>query len=363
MKTIVTFGEIMGRLNPIGHQRFLQSLPGKLELTFAGAEANVAASLAILGARVRYITALPENDISVACVRTLRGLNVDTDHVLWTKSGRLGLYFVEKGANQRPSKVIYDRDHSAIAATPADQYDWESIFTDARWLHLSGITPALSKNAFLSTLAAAKYAKSKGITVSCDLNFRRKLWGWESDTEATDLARRCISEILPHIDVVIANEEDASDVLGIHIKGNNIQAGELVIDRYPSVARAIIELFPNVSQVAITLRESHCAFHNSWGAMLYIKENDSVHFAPTENGKYTPYEIHHIIDRVGGGDSFAAGLVFALNTPELSDPTLALRFAVAASCLAHSIEGDFNFSQRSEVESLMNGSASGRVVR
>lgn len=363
MKTIVTFGEIMGRLNPIGHHRFLQSLPGNLELTFAGAEANVAASLAILGARVRYVTALPQNHISEACVRTLKGLNVDTSHVLWTKTGRLGLYFVEKGANQRPSKVIYDRDHSSIAATRAEQYDWEAIFSDSRWLHISGITPALSENAFLSTLAAAKYAKSHGITVSCDLNFRKKLWGWESGTEATALAQRCMSEILPHVDVVIANEEDASDVLGINIDGNDIHAGELAIGKYPSVAREIINRFPNVSQVAITLRESHSAFHNSWGAMLYTKADDSVFFAPMQDGKYTPYEIHHIIDRVGGGDSFAAGLVFALNTQELSEPSLALRFAVAASCLAHSIEGDFNFSQRDEVVSLMNGSASGRVVR
>ncbi|MBN8711344.1 MAG: carbohydrate kinase [Verrucomicrobia bacterium 61-8] len=363
MKTIVTFGEIMGRLSPEGYTRFFQSMPGQLDLTFAGAEANVAASLALLGSMVSFVTALPSNVLGDTCVHTLRGIGVDTSHILRTEQGRLGLYFVEKGANQRPSNVVYDRAHSSIAVTPADGFDWQGIFSDACWLHVSGITPALSKTAFESTLTAVRCAKSAGAKVSCDLNFRKKLWQWEEGTSTTSLARRCMAEILPHVDVAIANEEDASDVLGIQAEGNDIEGGHLAIDRYPLVAKDIVNRFPNISKVAITLRESLSASHNNWGAMLYDTTDGNAHFAPVSDGKYTPYEIRNIVDRVGGGDSFAAGLIFALNTSELAVPATSIRFAVAASCLAHSIEGDFNLSSRAEVEALMSGNASGRVVR
>jgi 2-dehydro-3-deoxygluconokinase len=361
--TIVTFGEIMGRINPPGLLRFAQAMPGKLELTFAGAEANVAASISMLGGSARFVTALPQNVLGDACVRTLRGLGVDTRHILRTGTGRLGLYFVEKGANQRPSNVVYDRSHSAIAETDAAEFDWSSIFHEACWLHTTGITPALSRKAFDSCLAAVRAAKSAGLSVSCDLNFRKKLWGWEPGTKSTDLARRCMSEILPHVDVCIANEEDASDVLGIHAAGSDIQGGQLDIAHYPDVAKQIIRRFPNIRQVAITLRESLSASHNNWGAMLYDAASEKAFFAPIKDDSYAPYEIRNIVDRVGGGDSFGAGLIFALNTPELSAWEKAIRFASASSCLAHSIEGDFNFSSRSEVELLMNGSVSGRVVR
>jgi 2-dehydro-3-deoxygluconokinase len=363
MKTIVTFGEIMGRLCPPGHKRFIQTMPGPLELTFAGAEANVAASLAILGAPARFVTALPDNVIGDACVQNLRGLGVDTSHILRVKNARLGLYFVEKGANQRPGNVVYDRAHSAIAAAPAAAFDWPAIFDGAGWLHLSGITPALSRAAFESTLAAARAAKSAGLTVSCDLNFRKKLWQWEPGTPARVLAGRCMKEVLPLVDIAIANEEDASDMLGIRAEGSDIEGGHLAVDRYPQVAREITRLFPNINKVAITLRESLSATHNNWGAMLYDAVSDAAAFAPAAGGAYRPYEIRAIVDRVGGGDSFAAALVFALNTPELASPETAVAFAAAASCLAHSIEGDYNFSTRPEVESLMRGSASGRVVR
>lgn len=360
---IVTFGEIMGRLCPDGYKRFIQSMPGLLELSFVGAEANVAVSLAIFGAPATFVSALPANVLGDACVQTLRGIGVDTSRILRTKHGRLGLYFVEKGANQRPSNVVYDREGSAIATTSADKFDWKAIFADAGWLHVSGITPALSHLAFESTLVAVRAAKAAGATVSCDLNFRKKLWQWESGTKSTALARRCMTQILPHVDVVIANEEDAADVLGIHAEGSDIHGGHLAIDCYPQVAKEIVRQFPNVSKVAITLRESISASHNNWGAMLYDVAAGQAHFAPESGGKYAPHEIRNIVDRVGGGDSFAAGLVFALNTPELAAAATAVRFAVAASCLAHSIEGDFNFSSRAEVESLMGGSASGRVVR
>jgi len=288
---------------------------------------------------------------------------VDTSQILRTNYGRLGLYFVEKGANQRPSQVVYDRDHSSIARSGPEAYDWNAAFAGASWLHTTGITAALSRASFDSVLAAVRMAKSAGLTVSCDLNFRKKLWGWEQGTSATALAGRCMREVLPHVDVVIANEEDASDVLGIEAEGSDIHGGHLAVDRYPEVAREIIRQFPNVSRVAITLRESLSASHNNWGAMLYDAATGTAHFAPEKNGSYAPYEIRNIIDRVGGGDSFGAGLVFALTTPSLDSPADAVRFAVAASCLAHSIEGDFNFSSRAEVESLMGGSASGRVVR
>lgn len=361
--TLVTFGEIMGRLCPSGHRRFIQSMPGNLELTFAGAEANVAASLAIFGASARFVTALPDNVLGDACMRTLHSLGVDTSHIIRAKRGRLGLYFVEKGANQRPSNVVYDRSHSAIASTPHDRFDWSVLFADARWLHVSGITPALSRVAFESTLAAVRAAKGAGATVSCDINFRKKLWQWESGVSAAALAARCMGEVLPFVDVVIANEEDAADVLGIHAGKSDIQGGHLDVECYPAVAREIATRFPGVSKVAITLRESISASHNNWGALLHDVATHSTHFAPLIEGEYRPYEIRDIVDRVGGGDSFAAGLIFALNTSELSNPADAIRFAVAASCLAHSIEGDFNFSSRAEVETLMGGNASGRVVR
>lgn len=362
MKTIVTFGEIMGRLCPTGHKRFIQSMPGTLELTFAGAEANVAASLAVLGADTRFATVLPDHTMGDACIQTLRGIGVDTNSIL--RSGdRLGLYFVEKGANQRPSNVIYDREFSAISMAKATDFHWDSIYQGAVWMHTTGITPALSKDAFESTLAAVQAAKDAGLTVSCDLNFRNKLWRWETGTDAKTLARRCMEEILPSVDVVIANEGDAEDVLGIAAEGSDVESGQLDISRYPAVARRIVSQFPNVRQIAITLRESISASHNNWGAMFYDVATDRAHFAPESDGVYTPYQIRDIVDRVGGGDSFGAGLIFALNRPELKAPDTAIRFAVAASCLAHSIEGDFNFSTRSEVERLMGGNASGRVIR
>lgn len=363
MTKIITFGEIMGRFCPPGFKRLIQDMPGSLDLTFAGAEANVAMSVSYLGIQATFVTALPQNVLGDACVKTLKGLGVDTSQIIRKKEGRLGLYFVEKGANQRPSTVTYDRDHSAIALAKPDDYPWRKIFTGGDWLHVSGITPALSENAYLSTLAAVKEAKSAGLKVSCDLNFRNKLWSWQEGTKARALAGKCMREILPYVDVLIANEEDASDVLGIEAEGSDIHSGKLALDRYPKVASEIIKAFPKVSHVAITLRESLSATHNNWGAMIYEAQSENAFFAPEFEGNYQPYEIKNIVDRIGGGDSFAAGLVFALNTPELSEPQKALRFAVAASCLAHSIEGDFNFNSRPEVEKLMGGNASGRVVR
>ena len=359
---VVTFGEIMGRLAAPENLRLRQAR--ELEVTYAGAEASVAASICNFGGQARYVTALPKHALADATLDSVRAVGIDTRHVLRTDKGRLGLYFLETGANQRPSNVIYDRADSAIAITPADQYDWDGIFTGAQWLHLSGITPALSKNAAEATRVAAEKAKAAGCRVSIDLNFRGKLWKWDPSKKSRELAQATMKTILPHVDVVIANEEDCHDVLGIQAGGTDVHSGTLETARYPDVARQVVKLFPNVGKVAITLRESLSASHNNWGAMLYDATSDQAFFAPLDGeGNYRSYEIRNIVDRVGGGDAFAGGLIFALITKELGEPQTAVKYAVAASCLKHSIKGDFNYSTRAEVEALMGGSASGRVVR
>lgn len=363
MKTIVTFGEIMGRLCPENFQRFRQSMPGKLDMTFAGAEANVAASIAMLGGKVKFVTALPDNEITEACLAVLKGMDVDITGIQIVRYGRFGLFFIERGANQRPSKVMYDRDYSSVSLTRGEVYDWNSIFAGAGWLHTTGITPSLTEISAIATEIAVRTAKEKGLTVSCDLNFRKKLWQWHYGTSAPELAQKTMRAILPYVDVVIANEEDAQDVLGISAENADIEGGKLDVEKYTVVAKEISRQFHNVKKVAITLRESISASHNNWGALLYDVASGISYFAPLNEGKYEPYEIKNIIDRVGGGDSFGAALVFALNTPKLAKPENAIRFAVASSCLSHSINGDFNYVSRSEAEALMKGSESGRVIR
>jgi 2-dehydro-3-deoxygluconokinase len=237
------------------------------------------------------------------------------------------------------------------------------VFADAGWLHITGITPALSSAAAEMSLVAVNEAKKRNLTVSCDLNFRKKLWRWRKDTEPGVLAGEIMRRILPFVDLVMANEEDAATVLGVHAEDTDVDAGVLGVSKYPDVARRICDEFSGIQMVAITLRESISATHNNWGGMLYRREADSAYFAPLVDGEYRPYEIRAIVDRVGGGDSFAAGLIFALLTPELRASPDAVSFAAAASCLAHSIQGDFTFSTRREVEALMRGAASGRVVR
>lgn len=362
MKSVVTFGEIMGRFTPPGLLRLRQGIPGHLEVTFAGAEANVAGSLAMLGARATFVTALPNNDLADACIASINAAGIGSV-IARTDQGRLGLYFLETGANQRPSRVLYDREQSAISLVPSDAFDWPAIFQDADWFHVTGITPALSASAAEATMDAVHAAKSAGLTVSCDLNFRAKLWRWQPDTEPRELAGRVMSEVLPSVDVLIANEEDCGDVLGIRASCTSVETGSLDVNAYPQVAREVVQRFPNLSMVATTLRESHSASHNGWGAMLWHAEQERAIFAPTQDGEYAPYEIRNIVDRVGGGDSFAAGLIFAIRSDDYPTLEQALNFAVAASCLAHSIKGDLNYSTRAEVDALAAGSASGRVVR
>ncbi|HPD16815.1 MAG TPA: sugar kinase [Planctomycetota bacterium] len=360
----LAFGEIMMRVAPEGRLRLRQAMPGKVDITFAGGEANVCASLALFGAGVRYVTALPKHAIAESLVAVLRGLGVDTGSILWRDAGRLGIYFLETGANQRSSVVLYDRDGSAIALAAPDEYDFPAALDGVTWVHITGITPALSENAYLATLRLVQLAKERGASVSCDLNFRKKLWRWRAGATPNQLANECMSTILPCVDLVVANEEDAADVLGIHAKGTSVEQGRINARAYEAVARTIVDEFPNVSRVAITLRESLSADHNNWGGMLFDVEANRAFFAPLDaGGGYQPYEIRDIVDRVGGGDSFAAGLLYALNSKEYAQPAMAIRFAVAASCLKHSIQGDFNLVTRDEVAALLAGAASGRVRR
>lgn len=360
----LTFGEIMLRLAPEGCLRFGQAFPGKVEATFGGGEANVAVSLAGFGAEARFLTALPANPIAEALICQLRGLGVDTSCILKTKGGRLGIYYLETGANQRGSVVVYDRADSSVCRAAASEYDMSSALEGVKWLHLTGITPAISENAYKATLALATAAKAVGATVSCDLNFRKKLWRWRKGAEPRELAQECMRKVLEHVDVVIGNEEDASDVLGIESEGSELEKGVLNIAGYETVARRIAEQFPGVKKIAITLRESISASHNNWGAMLFDAGLKKAVFAPVDgSGEYAPYEIRDIVDRVGGGDSFCAGLIYALGSGSYSTDAESLSFAVAASCLKHSIKGDFNLVSKAEVESLMKGNASGRVKR
>ena len=337
---IVTFGELMLRLAPEGYLRFVQS--DKFEATFGGAEANVAVSLANYGEDVAFVTKLPAHEIGQMAVNSLRKFGVDTTKIV-RGGNRVGIYYCEKGASQRPSKVIYDRAGAAIAQAESEDFDWKKIFDGVNWFHVTGITPALSKNTAKITVEACKAAKERGITVSTDLNYRKKLWSKEE-------ARETMTEVCKYVDYCIANEEDAKDVFGIEADNTDIESGKLNREGYISVAKKLTDTF-GFKGVAITLRESISANDNGWSAMLY-----------TDNTAYfsRKYDMH-IVDRVGGGDSFGAGLIYGLLNG--FDNQKIIEFAVAASCLKHSVEGDYNMVSVSEVESLAKGSGSGRVQR
>lgn len=337
---VVTFGELMLRLAPENYLRFVQC--DRLEATFGGAEANVAVSLASFGEQASFVSKLPAHEIGQSAINSLRRYGVDTSLVV-RGGDRVGIYYCEKGASQRPSKVIYDRARSAIATATPDDFDWNAIFDGADWFHFTGITPALSANLADITLQAVKAAKEKGVTVSCDLNFRKKLWSKER-------ANAVMREICKYVDVCIANEEDAKDVFGIEAENTDINSGKLDKDGYVSVAKQLTEKF-GFKAVAITLRESKSASDNDWSGMLF--KNGNAFFSK----KYSM----HIVDRVGGGDSFGAGLIYSLSNGY--DEQSAIEFAVAASCLKHSVEGDYNMVSLEEVKALAGGNASGRVQR
>ena len=363
-KIIAAFGEVMLRLAAPGRQRIGQALPGTLNATFGGGEANVCVSLASFGAASRYLTAVPDNPVADAMLAELRKLNVDVTRVNKQKDGRLGIYYVEHGAAQRGSGVWYDREYSVISQLPPEAYDFEKMLENVAHLHLTGITPALSRNAYLATLEIAKTAKKLNCTVSIDLNYRKKLWNWEPGTSKSDLANRCMSEIVAYADWIIGNEADAEDVFGIAPENSDVESGKLDVNAYRSVAAGLAKKFPQARYIAFTLRGSVSADYNFWGGMLYDCSNGSVNFAPlADNGEYEPYAIRDIVDRFGGGDSFCGGLIYALHSSKYAEPATAIRYAAAASCLKHTIEGDYNLVSEKEVVGLMNGGGSGRVVR
>ncbi len=360
---LLAFGEIMMRVAPPGYGRFRQCLPGSVEVTFGGGEANVCGSLALLGRPVRYLTALPDHAMADALIGWQRSLGIDTSHIL-RREGRLGVYYLETGANQRSSTVVYDRAGSSVALAAPEEYDFDAALDGVTRVHVTGITPAISENGFLATRELVTQAAERGAKVSCDLNFRKKLWRWREGTAPKDLAQECMTQLLPLIDIVIGNEADAEDVLGIQAEGTAVEEGQSSAEAYAEVARTIGRRFENVPLVAITLRESISASHNNWGAMLFDTKADKAHFAPLdERGGYQPYEIRDIVDRVGGGDSFAAGLLYALDSEKYGQPQDAIRFAVAASCLKHSLPGDMNYVTLAEIEALAGGQVSGRVQR
>lgn len=342
-KTTVAFGEIMLRLSPPGFERLLQS--PQLVATFGGAEANVAVALAAFGLPASYVTVLPEkNPLADAAIGELRRFGVDTSKIV-TAKGRLGIYFVEAGANQRPSKVVYDRDRSAIALAKPGDIEWDGVFRDAGWFHITGITPAISESAAALASEAMRKARENGLSVSCDLNFRQNLWKWGK------AAREVMPELVRHADVAIANEEDVQMALGI-AADVDVKKGRLDAAQYETLTCRVLSAYPNLKAIAVTLRESKSASDNGWSACL----NDGKEFLISR-----AYQITHLVDRVGAGDSFAAGLIYGMQ--KLGGNRRALEFAAAASCLKHSIAGDLMRLSAGEVETLLGGDSSGRVQR
>jgi len=342
MERIITFGEIMLRLKAPGVERLLQS--PILEATFGGGEANVAVGLARLGLDVAFVSVIPENAVGEACIGELRRHGIDTSLIV-RKGERLGIYFLEPGANQRPSKVIYDRSHSAISETSPGDINWDKVFEGAAWFHITGITPAISLSASELSLEAVKRAKENGVTVSCDLNFRKKLWKYGKG------ASEVMGDLMNYVDIAVGNEEDCQKSLGIKADVD-VESGKLEVGKYRALTGNMLERFPNRKKIAITMRESHSADHNGWSAVL----NNGSEVLVSKR-----YDIRDIVDRVGTGDTFGAGLIYGIN--RLENDREALEFAVAASCLKHSIPGDLPLISSQEVESLAGGEASGRVQR
>ncbi len=344
MKRVVTFGEIMMRLSPPGFQRFGQAR--SFDVIYGGGEANVAVALAGFGMPVDYVTRLPNNDLGDACLMFLRQYGVGVDKIV--RGGeRLGIYYLEMGAAQRGSKVVYDRTHSAIATIEPGLIDWPAVLSGVGWFHWTGITPAISAGAAAVCLEAVRTARDMRLTVSCDLNYRKNLWKWGKK------AQEVMSELVSYCDLAVGNEEDADKVFGIKAPDTDVTAGRVEADRYRLVCEELKVRFPNLHTIAITLRGSKSASHNTWSGVLWTPDRYCA--API-------YDITHIVDRVGGGDAFSAGLIYGLRTWG-DDRQKALDFAVSASCLKHSIFGDFNLVTVAEVQSLMAGDASGRVSR
>ena len=350
-KRVVTFGEIMLRLSPPGFQRFAQAR--NFDVIYGGGEANVAASLANYGLPVEYVTRLPANDIGDACLSFLRQYGIGTHHIV-RGGDRLGIYFLEMGSAQRGSKVIYDRAGSAMATIQPGMIDWKTLFADADWFHWTGITPAISEGTAAVCLEAVQMAVEMGLTISCDLNYRSKLWKWGK------APGEVMADLVSLCDIAVGNEEDADKVFGIRAPEADVTGGKVEAKAYVHVCEKLAERFPNLGIIAITLRGSLSASHNTWSAILWACPERSRR---NEGEFYTAprYDVIPIVDRVGGGDSFCGGLIYGLRTYD--DLQQVLNFAVAASCLKHTIPGDFNLVSAAEVEKLMGGDVSGRVSR
>lgn len=360
MKTVVCFGEIMARLSPRARLRLQQAMPGELEVTFAGAEANVAVILAQLGASADFVSAFPRNAVAEACAANLRAAGVGVERLRWLDHGRFGVFFLEPGSSQRSGEVLYDRDGTSFAVAGPDDYPWEAIFRGAGWFHFTGIAAGVSAVAADATQAAVARARATGLTVSCDLNFRRKLWQWRPGTPASQLFAATMAPLLESADLLVGNACDLAAVLG-----ETFVTDPADPESHRPLLRRCAKRFPRLRWIALTLRQTRSADHHAFGALLYLPAEDRLVFAPRtgDGARYAPYEIGQIVDRLGTGDAFTGALIFALNTPELAAPERAVAFASAASCFAHTVHGDFCWCRRAEIESLMNGNTGGHVSR
>lgn len=347
----------MGRFMPADYLRLRQVIPGNLNLTFAGAESNVAACVAFLGGAARYVTALPDHTMGKICRDYFHGLGVDVSQCVLRPESRLGMFYVENGVAQRGGQITYDRAHSAFSETPPEAYDWNSILSGAQWFFTTGISPAVSEQACETSLAAVRAARAKGIPVAFDPNHRRTLWRWSKTIPPETLARQTFDRFLPEIDLLFTNGDQAADLLGLS------GSGEQTPEDCLKIAREIQKRYPQLKFIALTMRRLHAAHDHSWGAALYEAKSDRLWFAPDKDGQYVPYRITQIIDRLGTGDAFAGGLLYALSCPELAEPGKALAFATANAALAHTIMGDVTYLTRSDVETVLTEGGSGRVSR
>ena len=359
MKRIVTYGEVMIRFSPPGLSRVIQSLPGSIEASYGGAEANAAVQIAMLGGNVNFVSSLPVGSVGDSCANYLKGLGVNINSVVRSELGCMGAYYLETGANQRPSVVEYHRPGSTFSLLQKRHYNWENFLTGAEWLLISGVTPAISKLASEAVTDAIETANNIGVKVCFDLNYRMKLWRWDPKFTPIQLASKILAQCIHKSDLVIGNEQVFSNVLGISTK---MQNGDLT-NRSTDLARQIIKSFPNLSYVALNMREILSATHNRFGLTFYHKERDLSFLAPSDETGYIRYEIGNIVDRVGAGDALAGALLYGMCNLDTFDYQQVAEFAAAAGCLSHSIVGDFSFSNRKEIENLLTGNSLGGVVR
>ncbi|PAW79915.1 MAG: hypothetical protein B9S32_00900 [Verrucomicrobia bacterium Tous-C9LFEB] len=354
---VICFGEVMGRLMPPGHLKFQQSVPGSLELTFAGSESNVAACISLLGGTSTFVTALPDHIIGQTCLHYFRGLGTDVSHCVLKPHSRLGVFYVENGISQRSGQVVYDREFSAFSTSTPSDFNWDAIFVGASHFFTSGISPAVSEQSCQTTLAAIREARKRGVTVAFDPNHRRTLWRWSKSASPTELARQTFDIFLKEADILFTNCDQARDLLGI--KGEFTQSPEYCLE----IARQLAQRYPQLQSIALTMRHLFSACEHSWGAAYYECRSGQLYFSPQAEEAYHPYHITQIVDRLGTGDAFAGGLLYALGTPDLQSPQRALDFATATAALAHSIRGDVSYSSRKDVESMLSSNGSGHCIR